>query len=175
MLKNSIKLIGTYVGYFLLFSLIFVLSFHSPLFASQKILFYRGLNLMVLTFIFVGTLILLTNKIIFKLSTESIIAILTLSISTNLCFFVIFPVTFDRSVTTYLLSTLNNHNGIKTIELENYLIKEYIQEKGAVERRITEQSVTNFIRKEDDCVSLTTKGKKFLNFMTIIKKLFAIK
>ena len=138
---------------------------------------------MILTLIFVGMVIFLMDKKSFlKLRMESIFAIMVLSVSVNLSFFVIFPVTFDRSVTTYLLSTLDSRgeengycSGLKNTELEDYFINEYVQEEKAIERRIIEQSVTDFVREKDDCVWLTFKGKNFLNFMAIIKKMFAIK
>lgn len=173
------KIIITYLLTFLFFTLLFVLSFHAPLFKTQTVLFYRGI-LLLLTTTIVCSLLLFLFRQKFKLETQSFIAALTISLSFHLSFFVIFPVTFDRSVTMYLLSTLakkpasQNCPGIGKSALKEAFITEYVKENRAIERRIYEQSFINFVKEEKECVTLTSKGHRFLNFSLFIKKLYGI-
>jgi len=178
---NLRKIITIYLLVFLLFSLIFILFFHSPLFSKQKVLFYRGAGLLVVTTI----ITLLIEIIIFnrrwKLKTETLIAALVLSFAIHLSFFVVFPVTFDRSITMYLLNTLKRKQnseickGLNEKELEELFIKEYVKESQAVNRRIVEQSLIDFVERQDDCIQLTAKGDKFLRTSEVIKKIYGIR
>ena len=163
---------------FLLFTSIDILSFRSPLFSKQNVLFYRGISLLAATTMVSSIICFLLNKHFFKLSLETLIAALIISVSLNLSFFIVFPVTFDRSVTTYLLSILRdkpateNCQGLTDKALEQYFISEYVLDKQAVQRRIKEQSIINMVERKNNCIQLTTRGQNFLKFLEIIKKIF---
>jgi predicted membrane protein len=96
------------------------------------------------------------------------------SFSLLLSFFVVFPVTFERSITMYLLKTISQNQGINKKELEKKLIDEYILKNKALEKRLNEQKVINFIEIKNEKVYLTEKGKKFLKIANLIDKIFGI-
>lgn len=175
------KTIITYILVFLLFTFVFVLFFHTTLFIGQEVLFYRGLGLLVITTIITCIIATLLNHYWLKLQLESLIAAFIISISIHLSLFVVFPVTFDRSVTMYLLSTLKEKStnqicsGLSERDLEQYFIDEYVKDKRAIRRRINEQSIIHILKEEDNCVQLTQKGQTFLNLSGVIKKIYAIK
>jgi len=115
-----------------------------------------------------------------KQNTESLISAVLVSAAIHLSFFVVFPVTFERSITMYLLETIDgNENselcaGISKLNLENKLIDEYVIKNKAIDKRITEQKVLDFIKEENQCIKTTPRNKSFLKFSEIIKRLYSI-
>jgi len=178
--KYFAKILSAYLTVFLLFSLLFILFFHTPLFLDQKVLFYRGILLLLPTTFAILIFSFFLNKQFLKVSFETLLAAFIISFSFNLSFFIIFPVTFDRSVTTYLLSILRNKpatencQGLTDKTLEQYFISEYVIGKQAIQRRIVEQSIINMVEKKNNCVQLTTRGRNFLKLLEIIKKVYSI-
>ncbi|MGB9637559.1 MAG: hypothetical protein ACPLY7_02050 [Microgenomates group bacterium] len=178
--NSALKILGFYLGVLFLFTLIFILSFHSPLFSQQKVLFYRGVALLIATTIIASGILIFLNKRVLKLHLETLIAALTISVSLNLSFFIVFPVTFDRSVTTYLLSAINEKShpqtcgGLTEKQLEQFFIEEYVLSQKAVNRRIREQLIIKTVKKDKDCLKLTQRGYNLLNFSNFIKKIYLL-
>lgn len=164
---------------FIIFSFIYFLSFHIPLLNSFQILFYRGIVSLCLTYLFTFVLIYLLkrNRVYFEeLGSGSVIAALLVSACIHLSFFILFPVTYERSVSMYLLYTLQNHKVLKKEEMKTLLIREYINEKDAVGKRLEEQSYSSFITGNDiNGIQLTQRGKIFLYVSNIIKRIYGIK
>jgi len=170
-------LAAVYLSVFFLFSLTYILLFHSPLFKGVDILFYRGIILLIVTgLLFLVAFIFLRNKV----GRETFLAALIMSLSLNLAFFVVFPVTFDRSVTMFLLNTLKQErssdcaDGISKNRLQGYLINRYIIQNDAVGRRIKEQAIIQMIKKDGNCVDLTPKANNFLRFSKVINKIYGV-
>ncbi len=114
-----------------------------------------------------------------KLNPESFFAALMISTALHIGFFIVFPVTYDRSVTTYMLYKLNTKSdercdGIYRKNLEKAFISEYVQKQKALDRRIYEQSVINSITEKDGCLSLTTKGKLVIKMADFVKWIYNI-
>lgn len=170
------KVLISYFTIFGLFSLVFLLLFRTPLFASQTVLFYRGNILLALTLIMLFLISGLQRRI-FKVRFETVLAAIIMSASIHLAIFVVFPVTFDRSVTMYLLNRLNTSQsptcqGLTPQQMEQLFIKEYVKRDQAIARRVKEQSIINILREQNNCVSLTSRGRSFLNLSELIKKLY---
>ena len=170
------KVILSYFLIFVLFSLVFFLLFRTPLFASQTVLFYRGNILLALTFVMLFLISGLQRRIL-KVRFETILAAIIMSASIHLSLFVVFPVTFDRSVTIYLLNRLNSSQsptcqGLSPQQMQQLFVKEYVKRDQAMTRRIKEQSIINILKEQDNCVSLTPRGRSFLNLSELIKKLY---
>ena len=169
-------MIYTYLIIFSLFSVVFLIFLRLPLLASQSVLFYRGNLLLLLTFFLTLTIIFIIYKRI-KIGFETLLAALVMSASIHLSLFVVFPVTFDRSVTMYLLNRLQVSNsptcsGLSPQAMENLFIKEYVKRDQAMARRIYEQSQINILQQNQNCVKLTKRGQDFLQFSKIIKKIY---
>lgn len=164
----------------ILFTIIYFVLFRSPLFASQRVLFYRGILLLVFTILISFFTMLIFYAICFKSNCESFVAAIVLSASIHLSLFVIFPVTFERSLTMYLLSTLNQNpynnycQGLTKSQLTEQLIDEYILKKDAARKRINEQKIINFLTEKEDCIQLTKKGSAFLKLSNMVKKIYGI-
>lgn len=166
-----IHILTVYLSIFIVFALLYFLSFHSPLFSHQKILFYRGIFLIFFLFFFFFLLIFFIKKIQPK---HLYLSALIFSFSVNLSLFIILPVTFDRSITYYLLSTLKEKPLSKN-ELNRLLINEYLLKNKALEKRLEEQKIIEMVEIKNNQVYLTHKGKIFLKFAKMIKKLYDLK
>jgi len=175
-MKNLFRIFFIYL---FIFTGFYLTLFNTNIFSSQSVLFYRGLWLLAtVTLIFISAVLFFYKKI--GASLETLIAAILVSVSINLSFFVVFPVTFERSVTMFLLNTLktstdNSCHGLTKSQLEKKLIEDYIIKKKAVDKRINEQSVIDFIKDKNQCIELTPKAIKFLEFSKIVGKYFKIK
>lgn len=173
------KLIFQYFLIFFVFTLLYIISFHSPIINNQNVLFYRGLGLLVIITLITTVLVIFFKKKL-QLSTETAMAAIIVSASINLALFITFPITYDRSITMYLLDRLNNPpansicKGYTESELEQRLSSEYIQKKQALKKRLHEQSVIKFISQDSQCITITEKAKQFLQFSEIIKKIYGV-
>lgn len=175
-----LRVAAIYFFCFLLFTFVFLLLFHTPLWAEQKVLFYRGLGLLVVSSLLVSTLAMTIRRVWREVRIESLVAAVIISLSLHLSFFVVFPVTFDRSVTMYLLSSLENRrndlscSGKFEDSLEKNLIEEYIVSRRAVRRRLNEQSIIGMIEERNNCAQLSSTGTLFLKFAGLVKKLYGV-
>ena len=173
------KPLAYYPVFFLLFSSVYLLVFHTPLLSGQIVLFYRGIELLFLVSVVglaVGAAISFKTKYI---RLETAVAAVIMSASIHLALFVVFPVTFDRSVTMYLLNSLKTPqtstcSGLSKTNLESTFIQGYVKDQDAVGRRIKEQAVTDFVRQNGQCVTLTNKGIQFLKFSEAVKRIYGI-
>lgn len=178
-MKIIIKFFLIYFFIFISFTLFYLLSFHTPLFLSQSVLFYRGLLLLILiSFVFLIMMLVINKKL--KINLETLIAVILISVSINLIFFVVFPVTFERSVTMFLLNTLKNNSdnscyGLTKLDLEKKLINDYVIKRRAIDKRVNEQEIIGFIKEKNNCFSLTSKADKFLKLSEIIGRFYNLK
>jgi cation transport ATPase len=173
------RLVVVYTVTFILFTAIFLLMFHVPVLQFQKIFFYKGLMFLAITTLicFIG-IIFYAKKT--SASIESLIAAMMISMAINLSIFIVFPVTVERSVTIFLLSTLEDANSNKSCkglthkQMEKALIDTFIVKNDAVSKRIKEQSVIKTVEKNGRCLRLTNKGMQFLNFSRVLSSLYNI-
>lgn len=111
---------------------------------------------------------------------ESVVAGFILAISLNLVFFVLFPVTFDRSVTMFILNDLKVNaqitscTGLSKEDMQNHLIYGYVLGQGAVDRRLREQSEIGMVEGEYQCIGLTPRAQKFLQFAKIVSTAYGL-
>jgi len=167
-----------YFGVFVSFSALFIFLFHTPLLIGQSVLFYRGLGFLLITALFV-LIILAGLRFWIKLNAQTVIAAVMMSLSFNLAFFIVFPVTFERSVTIYLLNRLNLGFENKTCpdkgKLEKDLIDNYVIKNQAVQKRVIEQKIINTVSEANSCIAITQRGRDFLEFARFINKIYAVK
>lgn len=150
---------------------VYVLLFAADVGSSITILFYRGVVLALATAIAVGLVALWPAR---RTRDSSLpIAAAALSLSFNICFLVLLPVTVDRSVSVYLLSTLDQRP-MSPAELQRAFIDSYVVKMGAIDRRIDEQRKSgNVTVSPDGKVRLTKQGQRFMAFSRLIARLFA--
>ncbi|HEX5257689.1 MAG TPA: hypothetical protein VFW35_02780 [Sphingomicrobium sp.] len=152
---------------------IYVLLFWAGAAASIGILFYRGI---VLAFA-VAILVALAAFFLIRRSSDSSlpIAAAALSLSFNICFLVLLPVTVDRSISVYLLSTIERQQqkGVDAPGLERSFVADYVTGMGAIDRRLDEQKRSgNVTVGSDGKVRLTPQGRRFMALSRVIARLF---
>ncbi len=170
--QNFFRIFIFYFFLLVFFSIIFFILIRLPIFKEENVLFYRGIILLFLTsliYLFLGYLV--RKKISFFLILNSLIFCLSL----HLVFFVVFPVTFERSVTMFLLKTIAKNKEIRKSDLERILITDYIQKNQALEKRLEEQIKIDLLEVNNDRVKITEKGKKFLEISELIKKIYDVR
>ena len=152
---------------------LFVLLFWLGVGASITILFYRGIALALVAAFVIGVLSAWIGRR--SGDTSLPIAAAALSLSFNICFLVVLPVTIDRSVTVYLLSTIERRQdaGVDSKALERAFVDGYVVKMGAVDRRLEEQAKSgNLTVGKDGKVSLTPQGQRFMQLSRIVARLF---
>lgn len=135
----------------------------SGLFAGTTILFYRGIILAAVAAIAAGGIgaVIARKRGTAPLAVAS--ALTCFSVST--CFLVLFPVTIDRSVSVYLLATIDRQGaeGMSTDALEAAFVSGYVRDMRAIDRRIAEQELSgNVVQDAQGKVRLTDQGRRFV-------------
>lgn len=178
--RKVLNLLSVYVSILAVFTFLYILSFHTPLFSTQKVLFYRGLMLLATT-TFITMIIVIIVKKKLRINEETLITAILVSIALNLSFFVLFPVSIERSITVYILNTLKTGSGVSRCQgynrtdLEQKIINEYLIKNQALQKRIAEQSAISFIHENNSCISLSQKGQNFLSLSEIVRSWYGIK
>ena len=134
----------------------------SPAFDGIHILFYRGILLAGATAaIMLATGLALRRRL--GLVPETLTGAVALSLAFNLCFLITFPVTFDRSITMFLLARIEQHDGrLDMVGLQQLFVREYLGEMRQIERRVNEQSLSGNIRVEQRRIHITPQGRRLL-------------
>ncbi len=193
-MKNEFcKKILQYIACFLVSSIIsfflFVLLFHTILFAKIQVLMYRGI-----VFLFICGIINLLishflSKVLFKtLNGFDTFSIMVMFVSISFAFFILVPVTVERSVSVYMLSNMyETDKAYSKSEIEEDFINVYVKEFGAFDKRFEEQMVTGTIDKviennidieesdtDTDIVKyrINDRGKFIVNMFRFIANIF---
>ena len=152
---------------------LYILLFWLGVGSSVSILFYRGVALALVAALITGLIAAWLGR---RSDDASLpVAAAAVSLSLNVCFLVLLPVTVDRSVTVYLLSNIERHQetGISPSGLERTFIDGYVVGMGAIDRRIGEQQKSgNIILGKDGKVRLTEQGERFMRFSRLVARLF---
>ena len=150
---------------------LYILEFAVGAASSITILFYRGLVLAAVAAVLTGA----AGAWLGSRMRDSSLAIsaAAVSFSLNTCFLVLLPVTVDRSVTVYLLSTLEQRDALAPQALEQAFVGGYVEDMHAIDRRIDEQRRSgNIVVGADGKVRLTAQGRRFMAFSRTVAQLF---
>jgi hypothetical protein len=178
-MKKVVSLMAKYIAFFIIFTSVFITLFHLP-FPITQIFFYRGLIYLTCTFVLFFILILVYVVWRKLQHLESYIAALCIAASINLSVFIVFPVTFERSLSMFILNTLQAQRntscgGLTKDRMQEALINTYIKSQDALQKRIEEQNIINMIQMRDGCYVTTSRAQSFLYFSSIINTLYNIK
>lgn len=178
-MKNMKRTIYTLITYGLIISsffILFVIVLNTSLINAQAVLFYRGMQALLFTsvlFIALGTS-LAYRKFSFI---ESYFSALAVAISFSLTIFVLIPVTADRSISVFLLHSLQqNQNsckiGVTKNDLEKEFVTKYVYDNRAISRRLNEQLASQSIIKTGQCFKLSNKGKRLVKLFDASSRIF---
>ena len=160
-MKNLIK---TY----LILTFLFILLLQIDFLRVSKIYFFDGIYLLIAS-------TALTYPI---LKFEKNLRLLTLisAFSLNFAFFVLFPVSYERSVTVQLLTNLSESKGkieLSKIDIQNEIIK-VTEKEEFTEKRIFEQLYTGYINETESGYEVSNSINNFINTKKIISKIYNI-
>lgn len=152
---------------------VYVLLFWAGVASSIGILFYRGIALALVAALVTGIIAIWPAR---RTSDPSLpVAAAALSLSFNICFLVLLPVTVDRSVTVYLLSTIEQRqqSGLSSSQLQRAFVDDYVVKMGAIDRRIDEQRRSgNIVVTPQGKIQLTAQGKRFMDLSRLVARVF---
>jgi len=153
--------------------LVYLALFAAGLASGIPILFYRGIALAIPAALLAGIALALIAR--GRVDPSLPVAAAAVAFAFNICFLVLFPVTVDRSVTVYLLSTVERHDrtGLSAAELERAFLDGYVSDMRAVPRRIAEQQQSgNISVAPDGRIQLTPQGRRFMALSRTIADMF---
>ena len=156
---------------------LFLLVSAAGLFGGISILFYRGIVALVALAPVMFLALLLPLRLPWAaslLSARDAAAATLVAVSLNLTFFVVGPVTVDRSVSVFMLSRLADAQSPLTAdELRQTFAQRYVGEWDQVGRRIQEQIASgNVEQASEDHYRLTAQGESFMRTAQFISRIF---
>jgi hypothetical protein len=144
--------------------LLYLLLIASPLLQSVPLLFYRGVMIAFLCAILLAMAASIAARRYSALDLPTVIGGVALSLAFNISFLIVFPVTFDRSITMFLLARIERQDGqLDPRALEQVYVREYLGDMRQIDRRIAEQTVSGNIRVVDGHIHITPQGRRLLS------------
>jgi hypothetical protein len=179
--SGSIRLLAAVAAFYVMAIVVgfalFVSVMEFGLFDGISILFYRGLaelGAIAPVLVIVLALILRLPWPARVLAGRDVVAATLVALSLNLTFFVLGPVTVDRSVSVFMLSRLAQANAPLTADdLKGAFADRYLGEWDQVGRRLKEQiSSGNVDQTPEGSYRLTPQGRSFMLTARIMSRLF---
>ena len=146
------------------------------------ILFYTGLGL--LGIITLGLVVIAARAVRCDSQSKFFLAVLSIastvlaSAGCTLAFFVVVPVTLDRSISTFLLSRIDAaraEDGLSESDLRRAFERDYVDRNAAIARRLSEQLASGTIRRNDaQRYELTGRGDTFLRVARMVSRLYGV-
>ena len=158
-MKELTKLVITITATF-----VFLLQF--DILRITKIYFFDGIYLLIVASII--------NYLIFRNRTKNIAILIITVFSMNFGFFVLFPVSYERSVSVQLLTNLSSetiNSELTKDDIRDEIIKITSTEEFA-DKRIEEQLYTGYIEKTDNGFMISPTIKNFISLKNFISTIF---
>ncbi len=136
----------------------------SPLLGSIPLLFYRGALIAFVGALLLGLLLAIAARRIAAIDLSTGVGAVALSLAFNISFLIVFPVTFDRSITMFLLARIESQDGQLTPSmLEQVFVRQYLGDMRQIDRRVREQRLSgNIVQRDDGRIELTLQGRRLL-------------
>ena len=156
--------------------LAFALLFQAGLLSGLTILFYRGLALLLVAFaLTLGASAALAGLLRgWSVRRRDALGACVLSLSLNLAFFVIFPVTVDRSISVFLLGRMaaRPEEHFTAARARAVFEDVYLGQYRQIERRMAEQTVSGNVVRSGDGYVITAQGRAFVRLSGLVAALF---
>jgi len=174
-MKNVLKLIGLYLLIFIVCFVLFVALFHTPLLAGMQVLMYRGLAFIIITGALAAVIMGVIRHFWKYITIRDIIMMFVIFCCVNTAFFVLVPVTVERSVSVFMLSYMdeNSDQTFTQDSVGDVFTTKYVEDYGAFEKRFDEQVVTGTIEEnEDGSYSITDEGRFIVSMFRMMSDWF---
>lgn len=154
----------------------FALLFRADLLPGLTILFYRGLALLALAFCATLPVAVALAAALrpWAARRRDALGACILSLSLNLSFLVIFPVTVDRSISVFLLGRMDARpdESFTVARARAEFEAVYLDRLGQIERRMAEQTVSGNVAASGEGYAITAQGRAFVRLSRLIARVF---
>lgn len=121
----------------------------------------------------VSVLIFLVKRKYIAMDTS--VATFSIFLLAAFCFNLTVPAIFDRSVTVYLLNTLeNNRSGMSETDIRNEFVTVYFGENHGIRKRLHEQMQGGNVLYRDGQYYITKKGTRIISIARILSKIYTL-
>lgn len=173
------KMIKTIIFYgvdVIVSTVLFVALFHTPLFRNVDVFCYRGVILLLIAALFSAVFAWAGMRGLKQLEMDGkdIFAIFCIFSGITLGWFILIPVTVERSISVYMLSYMdqNDRYEITSEEFGNIFYDSYIEDFKAFEKRFAEQEISGNIEAKNNGYVITDSGRFIVNLFRICADLF---
>lgn len=170
------RLLVLYVAMLVGGTIVWIALFHTPILAAS-VFFYRGLILLAVLAMVVTIVLTTLSRTSYRglIGIRDILLIVSLLVSVNVVFFTHLPVTADRSISVFILAEMNRAEGPLTSEqIADSVIREYLLERGAIEKRLDEQVVTGTVVRSEGAYAISDEGRWLIGAYQLIARAFNI-
>lgn len=175
--KAILLSILVYIVCFIISFGLFVLLMRTPLLKGMEVLMYRGIVMIIISGIAAAALAVAFWKLrkIAWLGVKDIVCVFIICCCVNMVFFILVPVTVERSVSVFMLSYMDQSedNHFTQDQIGEIFVDKYVNEFGAFEKRFTEQIETGtIVENPDGTYSLTDSGRTIVGMFRFISDMF---
>lgn len=175
--NKTIKICLIYIACMILSTACFIGLFHVSFLKYTNTFFYNGCLYIFLSSVLCALLMFAAKSLKPDLiGISDIVCSIFMFSSITLGWFILIPVTVDRSVTVYTLSYMDGiyPKSITNDEIEKVFYKQYIVDFGAFDKRFREQLDTGSVEyvPDDNSYRLTEKGRKLVSQFRFFADLF---
>ncbi|MCI6199638.1 MAG: hypothetical protein MR757_07285 [Proteobacteria bacterium] len=176
-LKQAVKICLVYIVCLGLSTACFIGLFHVSVLKFTSTFFYNGCLNLFLSSVLCALLMFVAKRLKPELIRISdIVCAFFMFSSITLGWFILIPVTADRSVSVYTLSYMDEiyPKSVTTGEMEKVFYRQYIVDFGAFDKRFREQLDTGSVEyvPEGNSYRLTEKGRKLVSQFRFFADLF---
>ena len=179
MAKAILKDIGRYFFAIILLTILYIIFGWVSIFDNlMPVYFYRSTILLcVIALATFVILLLLAKHHIITTTIKDIFLSVCLGFLLNFIFLGLVTVSFDRSISIYLISYMAAHpdDRFTKDDIETVFLKGYVEENKAMQRRIDEQVLTgSFTDNHDGTYSISDMGQSMVEQWKVMAKLFRV-
>ena len=173
-----LRLLLIYIALFLFGTILCILLFHTPLFSGMDVFFYRGLLIILCSGLASAACMeaLRRRKKELQITVRDLLLLFVSFVCIQTLFFTHVPVTAERSVSVFMLGYMADHDdhAFTGEELEDFFISCYVQDRGAVAKRLHEQEVTGTIVRDGGGYRITDAGKRLMDLYERVAVLYGL-
>jgi hypothetical protein len=138
------------------------------------ILFYRGLLLCGISTALTFCLLLLACRKWPCWQVRDAVSAATFAAAVNLCFFVLFPVTIDRSISVFILDQMAARPGhsFTVSEMRQIVVDRFVDDYEQIGRRLEEQHASGNVVRADTGYRISANGLEFMHFARLLSGIF---
>lgn len=180
-MSNKKIVFGTlcvYVATIIIATIIFISLFRTSLLFSLDVFFYRGCVFLVFSALIAAGITLYATKLFkqLKMNFKDVAVVFLLFSGFTLGWFVLLPVTVERSISVFMLSYMeqNDQSSISADEFGDVFYAKYIEGFGAFDKRFAEQLLSGNIEETDDGngYQITEGGRVIVNLFRLCADMF---